>query len=98
MTAVTLTITEVRSNPTVNFITEDWNLIKYVQKYNHFRKRNDPPGWTTSPDLLTRTISHTFNSTEDLITYVNDPLVAARIILIDAHNAANGIIATKIES
>lgn len=98
MTAIILTITETRPTPTVKFITEDWDLINYIQKYNNIRKRNDPAGWTTSPDLLSRTIMHTFTSKNDLTTYVSDPLVAARIVLVDEYNAKNGITATKIES
>jgi hypothetical protein len=98
MAAVIFTITETRTSPTVNFITEDWDLINYIQKYNNIRKRIDPAGWTTSPDLLSRTIMHTFTSKEDLITFVNDPLVAARIVLVDDYNATNGITSTRVES
>jgi hypothetical protein len=98
MTAVILTITEKRPNTTVSFLREDWDFIKYIQKFNHFRKRNEPAGWTTSPDLLTRTVMHTFNSKDDLTTFANDPVVAARIALSDSYNSTNGITSTKIES
>lgn len=98
MTAVIFTMTEVRPNLTVNFIREDMSFINYIQKFNDSRKRNDPAGWIISQDLLTRTIAHTFTSKEDLTTYLNDPVVAARMSLRDAYNVENGITGTKVES
>ena len=98
MTAVIHTITETRPSTTVPFIKEDMDLITYIQKYNHFRKRNEPAGWTTSPDLLTRTITHTYTSKDDLTTFISDPLVAARIVLVDAYNVTNGIASLRVES
>jgi len=98
MAAVTLTITETRPNTTVDFMRDDQDFIQYIQKYNHFRKRNESAGWTTSPDLLTRTVMHTYNTRDDLITFTNDPLVAAYTAAIDSYNATNGITITRIIS
>jgi len=98
MPAVILTITETRPNMTVNFMREEQDFIQYIQKYNHFRKRAEPAGWTTSPDLLTRTVMHTYNTRDDLITFTNDPLVAAYTAAIDSYNATNGITITRILS
>ena len=98
MAAVTLTITETRPNTTVDFMRDDQDFIQYIQKYNHFRKRNESAGWTTSPDLLTRTIMHTYNTRDDLITFANDPLVAAYTDSIDLYNSTNGITITRIQS
>lgn len=98
MAAVKLTITETRPNTTVDFMRDDQDFIQYIQKYNHFRKRNESAGWTTSPDLLTRTVMHTYNTRDDLITFTNDPLVAAYTDAINSYNATNGITITRILS
>ena len=98
MAAVTLTITETRPDMTVDFMRDDQDFIQYIQKYNHFRKRNESAGWTTSPDLLTRTVMHTYNTRDDLITFTNDPLVSAYTATIDSYNATNGITITRILS
>lgn len=98
MAEVILTITETRPDMTVNFMREDSDFIQYIQKYNNIRKRQTPAGWTTSPDLLTRTVTHTYNTRDDLITFVNDPLVAAYTDSIDLYNSTNGITITRIQS
>lgn len=98
MAAVKLTITETRPNTTVDFMRDEQDFIQYIQKYNHFRKRNESAGWVTAPDLLTRTVMHTYTSKDDLITFINDPLVAAYTDSIDLYNSTNGIARSVIQS
>jgi hypothetical protein len=98
MTTVILTITETRPNTTVDFMKEDWDFIRYMQKYNDIRKREVPAGWRTSPDLLTRTIMHTYTSMDDLNTVIRDPRVAEHSAAVDSYNSTNGITITRIES
>lgn len=98
MTAVIITITETRPNTTVNFMRDDWDFIQYMQKYDNIRKREVPAGWITSPDLLTRTVMHTYTSMDDLNTVIRDPRVAEHIASVDSYNSTNGITITRIES
>ena len=98
MAEIKITITETRPNTTVDFMREDWDFIRYIQKYNDIRKREEPAGWVTSPDLLTRTVMHTYPSKDDLNTVISDPRVAEYIASVDSYNSTNGITITRIES
>lgn len=87
---ITLTITETRPNLDVVFYRVPADFINYIQKYNDIRHR-EIFGWTTSPDLLTRTSTCTFDSQADADTYLNDPVVQNSRIAHLEYNTANGI-------
>ena len=90
MTTVTVTITETRPDLTVAWYRTPSDVINYIQKYNDIRHRT-VYGWTSSPDMLSRTFDVSYTSQADHDTFLNDPQVAEEQNNRTVYNASNNI-------
>ena len=94
MTTVTVTTTETRPTDSVVWYRTPTDFINYIQKYNDIRHRT-VFGWTTSPDMLSRTFVVTYSSQADYDIFLNDALAVEELARTTAYNTANNIIRSK---
>jgi len=92
-TMITVTIIETRLTCIPNWYRTPTDYIDYIQKYNDIRHRT-VPGWTSSPDMLTRTFVVSYTSQEDHKTFQNDARSVEEQVKITAHNTDNNITRT----
>ena len=91
---ITVTHTETRPTLTVNWFRPSPDYIAYIQKYNDIRHRT-VPGWTSSPDMLSRTFVVSYSSQADYDTFRNDAQSVEEQAKITVHNTDNNITASK---
>jgi hypothetical protein len=90
MSTVTITYTETRSTLDVAWFKASKDFVDYIQKYNDIRHRT-VLGWTSSPDMLSRTHVVSFTSQTDYDTFRNDAQSVEELAKITAYNSANNI-------
>ena len=91
---ITVTHTETRPTLTVAWYRTPTDFITYIQKYNDIRHRT-VPGWTSSPDMLSRTFVVSYSSQADYDTFRNDAQSVEEQAKITVHNTDNNITASK---
>jgi len=91
---ITVTHTETRPTLTVNWFRSSPDYIKYIQKYNDVRHRT-VPGWTSSPDMLSRTFVVSYTSQADYDIFQNDAQSVEELDKITAYNTVNNITRSK---
>jgi hypothetical protein len=90
MSTVTITYTETRPTLDVAWYRTPTEFISYIQKYNDVRHRT-VHGWTSSPDMLSRTHVVSYSSQADYDTFQNDSQCVEELAKITAFNTANNI-------
>jgi len=90
MPTVTVTHTETRPTLDVAWYRTPTDYINYIQKYNDIRHRT-VYGWTSSPDMLSRTFVVSYTSQADYDTFQNDARSAEELANLTAYNTANNI-------
>lgn len=91
---ITVTHTETRPTLTVDWFRASTNYVNYIQKYNDVRHRT-VFGWTSAPDMLSRTFVVSYSSQADYDTFQNDAQSVEELAKITAHNTANSITRSK---
>ena len=97
MTTVTVTQTETRPTLNVDWYRTPTDYVKYIQKYNNVRHRT-VYGWTSSPDMLSRTVVVSYSSQADYDAFQNDAQSVEELAKVIAYNTANSITRDKIIS
>ena len=94
MSTVTIKFTETR--PTLDFAwyRTPTDFITYIQKYNDIRHRT-VYGWTSSPDMLSRTFVVSYSSQADYDTFRNDSKCVEELARLTDYNTANSITRSK---
>jgi len=92
----TVTVTNIETRPTLDvaWYRTPTDYINYIQKYNDIRHRT-VYGWTSSPDMLSRTQVVSYSSQADYDTFQNDAQSVEELAKITAHNTTNNITRSK---
>jgi hypothetical protein len=91
---LTVTYTETRPTLFVAWYKTPIDFISYIQKYNDIRHRTIY-GWTSSPDMLSRTFVASYTSQVDYDTYRNDTQLVEEHARLTSYNTANNITTSK---